>query len=301
MKRILITGLHSYIGDSVEAYLQEYNKSAGKEIYQVQKLSLRGESWKQADFGEFDSILHVAGLAHADVGGMSEKEKRQYYEINCDLAVAAARKAGEEGAGQFIYMSSVIVYGDSAGVGRKKHITEDTKPAPAGFYGDSKWQAEQKLRQLETEDFRVAVVRCPMVYGKGSRGNYSLLCRLAKKMPVFPRVENARSMIYIENLTEFLRLLSESREGGVFFPQNGEYVDTCTMVSLIRQCEGKKVRLWRIGSPFVRLASVMPGRVGRLVNKAFGSFTIDQKLSSGPIKGYQRYTLEESIRRANEG
>lgn len=301
MKRILITGLHSYIGDAMEAYLQEYNKSAGKEMYRTEKLSLRGENWKQTDFGKFDSVLHVAGIAHADVSRVSAKEQRQYYEINCDLAVAAASRAREDGAGQFIYMSSVIVYGDSAGVGRKKHITEDTPPAPAGFYGDSKWQAEQKLAQLQTEKFHVAVVRCPMVYGRGSRGNYSLLCRLAKKMPVFPRVENVRSMIYIENLTEFLRLLAESREGGIFFPQNREYVDTCNMVRLIRQCGGKTLRLWGIGKPFVYLASAMPGRIGRLVNKAFGSLTIDQKLSNEPITGYQIYSLEESIRRANEG
>ncbi|MCM1568130.1 MAG: NAD-dependent epimerase/dehydratase family protein [Roseburia sp.] len=301
MKSILLTGLHSYIGDSVEAYLQEYHKKPGKEVYRTEKISLRGEEWKQADFGRFDAILHVAGLAHADVGRVSEEEKKRYYETNCDLAEEAARKAKADGAGQFIYMSSVIVYGDSAKVGGTKHITGDTLPAPADFYGDSKWQAEQRLTQLASEDFSVAIVRTPMVYGRGSRGNYPLLCKLADKMPVFPKVGNARSMIYIENLAEFLRLLVESGEGGIFWPQNREYTDTGVMVKLIRESRGKKMRLWSIGRPFVYLASRLPGKPGKLVNKAFGSLTIEQELSNRRITGYQLYSLEESIRRTHEG
>lgn len=300
VKRILITGKGSYLGGSVERYLQQYNSIHGSEMYRVDTISLRDESWKNADFSVYDTVLHMVGMAHADIGNVSEETKKKYYEINCDLAVMAARKAKEDGAAQFIYMSSVIVYGDSAGVGKEKNITPDTKPAPANFYGDSKWQAEQKLNELSDDNFSVAIVRSPMVYGRGSKGNYPLLARLAEKMPVFPDIKNRRSMIYVENLAEFLRLLTERGEGGTFLPQNAEYVTTCEMVQAIGAVMGKKVIPCSILNPFVYIASHVPGKIGGLANKAFGSLTIDQGLSYRSISGYQIYSLEESIRRTHE-
>ena len=93
----------------------------------------------------------MTGKAHADIGNLTEEEKQEYYTVNCDLACEAAKKAAEDGAGQYIYLSSIIVYGDSSNGGGAVHITKDTKPAPSNFYGDSKWQAEQKLQALFEE------------------------------------------------------------------------------------------------------------------------------------------------------
>lgn len=300
--RIGITGLHSYIGNAVEQYLKSYDESLENpgEGYEIQKLSLRDEHWQESSFQGMQSILHVAGIAHADVGGADEEEKKRYYEVNCDLAVAVAKKAKAEGVKQFIYMSSVIVYGESAPLGKKKHITADTLPAPANFYGDSKWQAEQKLKELQDDQFHVAIVRCPMVYGKDSKGNYRLLAKLAGKLPIFPKVKNERSMIYIENLGEFLRRLLEDGEGGLFLPQNQEYTSTSFMVAKIRNAMGKKIWLCSLMAPFVHCISLFPGKIGKLSTKAFGSMTIDREFGDGRIKGYQLYTLEESIRRIHE-
>lgn len=300
MKRILITGKGSYLGRSVERYLREYNTTHGSEAYCVDMISLRDESWKNTDFSAYDTVLHMVGMAHADVGNVLEETKKKYYEINCDLAVMTAKKAKDDGVAQFIYMSSVIVYGDSAGIGKKKNITSDTKPSPANFYGDSKWQAEQKLEELSDDNFSVAIIRSPMVYGSGSKGNYPLLVKLAEKMPVFPDIKNKRSMIYVENLAEFLRLLAERGVGGTFFPQNAEYVTTCEMVQAIAAASGRKIIPCRILNPFVYIASIVPGKIGRLACKAFGSLTVDQGLSLRMISGYQIYSLEESIRRTHE-
>lgn len=300
MKRILITGERSYIGTSVERYLQEYNAEQGRELYRIDTISLRDESWENYDFSCYDTVFHVAGKAHADVGKVSEETKAEYYRVNRDLALTAAQKAKRQGVRQFIYMSSIIVYGDSAPAGKEKQITEATFPAPANFYGDSKWQAEQGLRTLETEEFRVAVLRPPMIYGKGSKGNYPLLAKLAAKTPVFPNVRNLRSMLYVENLAEFVRLLIEDGRGGTFFPQNQEYVTTAQMVQAIGEVRGRRVRLWSVLNPFVHLAAHIPGKIGRLAGKAFGSLTIDQSLSCREIDGYCRYSLEESIRRTEQ-
>ncbi len=297
MKQILITGVHSYIGTSVDEYLARYNAEQGRELYRVRALSLRDEIWENESWGSYDCIFHMAGLAHADIGHMSEEEKARYYEVNRDLAVRAAQKARRDGVGQFVYMSSVIVYGDSAPVGKRKHITQETLPAPTNFYGDSKWQAEQALRKLADESFAVALVRAPMIYGRDSRGNFPLLAKLAGRLPLFPDIDNERSVLYVENLAEFLRLLAESGRGGVFFPQNGEYATTAQLVLMIGEARGRRIRLWRGLNPFVRLAGKLPGRVGRMADKAFGSLTVDQALSVRDFDGYQRYSLEESIGR----
>lgn len=289
MKKILITGINSYIGNSLERYLAAYQKDhkeaahqedRNEAAYQIDRISLRDDTWKQISFTGYDAIFHVAGIAHADVGKVSDEAKAMYYRINCDLAEQAASKAKAEGVKQFIYMSSVIVYGDSAPVGQRKYITADTKPDPANFYGDSKYQAELKLQKLQTDDFRIAIIRAPMIYGKGSKGNFSLLVKLAAKAPVFPDIQNERSMLYMENLAEFIRRLTEAGSGGTFFPQNAEYVTTAEMVRLIGETLGRKVRLWKVLNPFVKLASNIPGKIGGMTNKAFGSLTVDKGLSS---------------------
>ena len=297
MKRILITGADSYVGCSVERYLLEYNGAQGRELYRIDTISMLDETWKNYDFAPYDTVFHVAGIAHADVGKVSEETKALYYRVNRDLALETAQKAREQGVEQFIYMSSVIIYGDSAPLGSKKHITQNTPPAPANFYGDSKWQAEKGLRRLETETFHVAVLRPPMIYGKGSKGNYPVLSSLAGRLPVCPAVVNERSMLYVENLAEFVRLLIDSGCGGIFYPQNAEYTVTAQMICLIGAVKGKRVRLWRILNPFVTLAAKLPGKVSGLINKAFGNLTIDQSLSTRDFDGYRIYSLEESIRR----
>ena len=298
MKRILITGINSYIGNAVERYLMEYNAYEGRELYRVDKISLRDDTWEFMSFAPYDTILHVAGIAHADIGRVSEETKALYYQVNCDLAVKVAEKAKAEGVRQFVYMSSVIVYGDSAGVGKSKHITEQTQPHPANFYGDSKWQAEQKLQALADSAFHIAIIRSPMVYGRNSKGNFPLLVKLAEKMPVFPDIPNERSMLYVENLGEFLRQLIDSGKGGIFFPQNAEYTTTAQMVQAIAEEKGKQIRLWKVLNPLVKLAAALPGKIGGMANKAFGSMTIDRTLSLQHFSSYQIYTLQESIKRS---
>lgn len=299
MKRILITGLNSYIGTNVDRYLQEYNDSQGTESYQVERISQKDDKWELIDFSPYDAVLDVTGIAHTDVGKVSEQEKENYYRINCDLAVQTAQKAKKEGVKQFIYLSSIIIYGESAPVGQQKHITRETLPAPANFYGDSKLQAENGLAPLEDENFKVAIVRLPFVYGPGSKGNYRVMAKLAKCLPVFSTIPNQRSMIYIENLNEFLRLLVEEQAGGLWFPQNAEYGTTVEMVRWISKAQQKKIFFCNWLNPMVRLISKIPGKVGRIANKAFGNLTYDMEMSKD-MKGYQIYSMAESIAKTEE-
>lgn len=309
MKRILITGATGYIGANVERYLMEYNAREGYEHYRVDRLFQRDAFWENYDFSPYDTILHLVGKAHVDIGNVTESVKQEYYDINCEMAVRTAAKAKAQGVPQFVYMSSVIVYGNSANVGGTKHITADTKPAPANFYGDSKWQAEQQLRELEDSNFKVAIVRSPMVYGKDSKGNFPLLVKLVGKTPVFPMIENKRSMIFIEHLAEFLRLLTDCGRGGTYLPQNDAYVTTAEMVRAIGAAKGKKIRLLKSLNFCVKVASLVPGKIGDMVNKAFGSLTIDTGLrthalekdedgSLQTIGEYQLYSFEQTMQKS---
>lgn len=285
MKKVLITGANSYIGTAVQNYLMQT-----PECYQVDTVDMLDGSWRQKDFCGYDTVFHVAGIAHADTGRISKERQALYYKVNTDLTVETAQKAKEEGVKQFIFMSSAIVYGESAPLGKTKIITRDTPPSPANSYGDSKLRAENGILPLNDELFKVVILRPPMIYGKDSKGNYPVLSKLARKLPVFPRVENQRSMLYIENLAEFVRLMIDHEEQGIFWPQNGEYSNTSKLVQLIAKAHGKRMILVPGFGWLLKLAGHFTG----LVNKAFGSLCYEESMSSYRC-AYQKYSLEESI------
>ncbi len=291
MKKILITGAGSYIGTSFEKYIKANHPNE----FEIDTVDMMDGSWREKDFSGYDSVFHVAGIAHADTGKVSDEDQELYYKVNSELTVETAEKAKREGIRQFIFMSSAIVYGDSAPIGKSKVITRDTEPYPANFYGDSKLQAEKGLAPLQDGGFDIVILRPPMIYGKGSRGNYPTLSRLAKKLPLFPYVENERSMLYIENLCEFVYLMIKNGERGVFHPQNGEYSRTCELIKLIAEANGKRARTVKGFGWALKLMSRMTG----LVNKAFGSLTYDMSISEYR-ENYRVCDLKESIERTEK-
>lgn len=156
--------------------------------------------WKNFDFSGFDVVYHVAGLAHSTP---DESQRDFYYQVNTELAYQTARKAAKEGVSQFIFMSSIIVYG-SGKVGQKRVITKDTSLNPDNFYGDSKKQAEEKILSIPGS-MKIVILRPPMIYGPKSKGNYPLLAKFAGKTPVFPTIKNERSMLFVGNLALFVK------------------------------------------------------------------------------------------------
>ena len=292
MIRILITGANSYIGTSFANYLAQ-PEFAGK--YQVATLDMIGDAWRSHDFSQYDTVYHVAGIAHSDSGKISDERAKLYYAVNTDLTVECAKKAKDAGVKQFIFMSSAIVYGDSAPIGKEKLITRDTPVNPANCYGDSKVQAENGIRPLDCDTFRVVILRPPMIFGKGSKGNYPLLSKLARKLPAFPKVENKRSMLYIGNLVEFVRLMIENGEHGTFWPQNPQYSNTSEVISLIAKAHNKRCVLIPGFGWVLKLMSHATG----LVNKALGNLAYDQALSVYK-EPYQKFSLQEAIERTEK-
>lgn len=290
MKKILITGANSYIGTSFEKYMAQFGDK-----YQIDTVDMIDGTWRKKDFSGYDSVFHVAGIAHSDNGKISKEKEKLYYAVNTDLTVETAKKAKADGVKQFIFMSSAIVYGNSAPIGKGKRITKDTPVRSANCYGDSKVQAENGLRPLNDDKFKVVILRPPMIYGKGSKGNYPLMSKLAQKLPVFPYVKNKRSMLYIENLCEFVRVMIVNSERGTFWPQNKEYSNTSEMVKMIGAAHGKNVHLICGFEWSLKLLGLFTG----LVDKAFGNLYYDKSLSIYK-KNYRVCDLKESIKRTEE-
>lgn len=285
MKKILITGANSYIGTAFENYIKNYG-----EQYAVETVDMIDGSWREKDFSGYDAVYHVAGIAHSDNGKISAEKEKLYYAVNTDLTIETAKKAKADGVKQFVFMSSAIVYGNSAKLGKQKMIDKDTPVSPANCYGNSKVLAEQGILALKDESFKVVVLRPPMIYGKGSKGNYPTLSKFAQKLPLFPYVKNQRSMLYIGNLVEFVRLMIENEEDGIFFPQNSEYSNTSELVKEIGRARGRKVRLIK---GFTWALKIL-GLFTELINKAFGNLTYDLSISEYKEE-YRKYTLAQSI------
>ncbi|NBI29324.1 NAD-dependent epimerase/dehydratase family protein [Chengkuizengella marina] len=280
MKKILITGKNSYVGKSVEKWLGNY-----PDRYSIDSISLRDDSCKEMNFSEYDVLFHVAGIAHVS---SDPKMEEKYYKVNRDLTINVAKKAKANGIKQFIFMSSIIVYGDSSK--EKKIIDKTTIPRPSNFYGNSKLQAEKGITTLKSDEFKVVILRPPMIYGKGSKGNYPKLANASRKLPLFPDIDNQRSMIHIDNLCEFIKLIIENEESGLFFPQNTEYVKTSEMVRLIAEVNGGKVILTKIFNPILKLIGTKVG----LINKVFGNLIYEKSMSKYKVD-YQIRDLRKSL------
>src|SRR5690606_7124221 len=118
-------------------------------------------------------VIHVAGIAHVKE---TKENADLYYKVNRDLAFEVAKKAKNEGVKQFIFLSSMSVYGIETGI-----IKINTPTNPKTNYGRSKLEAEELISSIESDSFKVAILRPPMIYGKGCKGNYIRLANLAIK------------------------------------------------------------------------------------------------------------------------
>lgn len=281
MKKVLITGKNSYIGKSVEAWLNHY-----LDEYQVTTIDMQDKEWIDFDFSSYDSVFHVAGIAHVSTNRRFES---LYYEVNRDLVIKTALKAKKEGVTQFIFMSSMIVFSESNN--GESIIYLNTIPGSNNSYGDSKLQAEEELRKLETSNFKVVIIRPPMIYGKGSKGNYPRLAKLAVKIPVFPDYDNKRSVLHIDNLCEFVKQVIDKKMCGTFHPQNKEYVSTAELVKKIAMVHGKKIILTKLFNPLIRILSKRVAIVG----KVFGTQIYDKEMSSYENIDYQIRSFTDSI------
>ncbi len=285
MKRVLITGANSYVGTNVEKWLmREPDK------YLVKTLDMKDPNWEKFDFSNFDVVFHVAGIAH-----VSKKKSLDelYYKINRDLAIETAKKAKESGVRQFIFMSSMIIYGEDNAISDKRHI-DISKYNPLNAYGNSKLEADMAIQKLQNEKFLVSIVRTPVIYGPKCKGNFPKLLKMASMLSVVPNISNQRSMIYIDNFSEFIKLLISRSANGVFYPQNSEYMSTTKIIVTARKYLRKRTIKTRLFNLPLRFMS----KYISSIRKAYGNKTYDLNLSIEKGFNYHVVDIEESIQRS---
>ncbi len=228
MKKILVVGTNSYIGDSFGEFISQWPDS-----YTTEYIDLQDSSWEQSSFAKYDVLFHVAGIAHIKE---TKENANLYYEVNRDLSYHVAQKAKMDGVKQFVFLSSGSVYGIDTGV-----ITNNTPLAPKTHYGKSKAEAEELLITLEDATFSVVILRPLMVYGKNCKGNFQTVVKIVREFPVFPRIHNKRSLVYIDNLSSFVKLAIDQQLNGIYFPKNKEDVDTYEIATGVAEALGKKI------------------------------------------------------------
>lgn len=285
--KILITGAGSYVGESVRAYL--LNTAPAQ--FEIDAVDTMNDAWKQADFTRYDVVFHVAGIAHVNA---DPKMESLYYKVNRDLTIDVARVAKAAGVKQFVFMSSQIVFHESQSL-KTEVLTAETQPNPNGFYGDSKLQAEKGLHELECDSFKVCILRPPMIYGPNSKGNFPRLAKLATKTPIFPCWHNKRSMLYIDNLAEFVKQTVLRGLSGTFYPQNRELADTVEIIRFFAQAANHGIWITRLLNPFVWLGSFFL----QPLNKMFATYYYDPRMSKYDFE-YQVVGFEESLKRIAE-
>ena len=304
MTKVLITGAGSYVGESVKKYILASQEKVGRNSgevrepeWEIDSVDTMSDAWKQTDFSKYDVVYHVAGIAHVNA---DPKMEPLYYKVNRDLTIEIAKHAKENGVKQFIFMSSQIVFHESKSL-KTEVLTKETKPNPNGFYGDSKLQAEKGLWELapqaplKGDAMKICILRPCMIYGPNAKGNFPRLAKLATKVPVFPAWHNKRSMLYIDNLAEFVKQAIERQLEGTFYPQNREQADTVEIIRYFAKAAGHKVWITKLFNPFVWLGSF----VLQPINKMFATYYYDPEMSKADFD-YQLVSFEESLKRVAE-
>lgn len=288
IKKILVIGKGGFVSNSFVRYMDKFGAE-----YQITVISSRNHEWEQYDFTGFDAVYNASGLAHANAKDGSDE---LYYEVNGRLPGEIAAKAKAEGVPIYVTMSSQIIYGDMSGIEKKQVITADTVPTPDGIYGKSKIMGEEEVMQYADGRFKTAIIRPPMIYSENAPENFERLCKFAVKSPIFPKLYNEQSMIYADNLCELIRLIIENQAGGIYFPQEREYIQTSKLVEDISVAARKKMLITKIFNPALKTLSK---RV-RFVRKAFGSVVYDKNLSNHFDWDYCVVSYDETVRRIAE-
>ncbi len=278
MKKLLISGSNGFVGSY---FIKKY-----KDKYDIKTFSFLKDDINSLDYSDIDVVFHLSALVH-QMGGASCEE---YERVNVIQTLQLAKKAKENGAKQFVFMSTVKVYGEET----DSKYSENSICIPEDDYGKSKLKAELELQKLEDEDFKVSIIRTPIVYGYGVKANIKSLVNLVNKVPILPfgNIQNKRSMVYIGNLCYLVDVVIEQQKAGVFLASDDEPLSTSRLIELIAKNLNKKVYLIKI--PFFEsfLKLVKPSFHKRL----YGSLEVDNSITKEKLNLKNPYSVEDGIR-----
>lgn len=260
MKKVLITGAGSYIGSYIKQDLESKN-------HEVSELDVKKSDWINSDFHNLDTIVHVAAIVHKNE---KKIDPNLYEQVNCNLTIKIAEKAKNEGVKQFIFLSTMGVYGINH---KKECITKSTLISPKTEYAKSKAKAENRLLELADKNFNICILRPPLVCGENSPGNMTKLINVVKKIHVFPNICNERSYIYVSELSDYIVDCIENMKKGIFFPQSKEYMCTSEYLKEYAKENNINVIFTSIFNPLIKS---LLGK-NKTVDKVFGDLKYEKE------------------------
>jgi len=276
--KILLTGSSGFIGSYFQDNYGDKND--------ISTFSFQHDDLDKLNLTQIDTIIHLSALVH-QMGGANEEE---YERINVVSTIALAQKAKQNGVKQFIFMSSVKVYGEES----DRPYSENTKCEPKDDYGKSKLEAEKQLMKMQDDSFIVSILRTPIVYGVGVKANIQNLIKLVGKVPILPfgGIENRRSMVYIGNLCKLIDKLCETQLSGIFLAGDDRPISTTKLIELIAKELDKTIYLVKI--PFFEplLKSFKPSFHKRL----YESLEVDNRLTKEILNMKNPYSVEQGIK-----
>ncbi len=280
MQKILIIGANSFVG-------KNYQQFSNHDI--IDEVSLLEQEPEFINYAGYDAVLHLSAIVH-QTEAISEEE---YYYVNKDLVVRTAKAAKIAGVKQFVFMSTVKVYGEfkpTTGIRNEK-----SECIPNDSYGKSKYAAEIALKELENNNFTVSIVRTPLVYGEEVKANMLSLINIIHKFPILPlgNIKNLRSFTSVRNLTAYIDRIIELRASGIFIAKDMKNISTTELVEILSKAIGKKVFLLPIP---VFLASLCMKVYPRLFNRLYGDYAFENKETIRSLQFSPPETIEEGLK-----
>jgi len=279
MSKILITGFKSFVGRNYIRF---------SENNEIDEISLFENKPESIDFHRYDVVIHLVAIVHQS----AEIDEVQYMRINRDLCISVAEYAKKAGVKQFVFLSTVKVYGKfipNLGTWR-----EDSPCFPEDSYGKSKYEAEIELRRMETKGFTVSIIRTPLVYGEGVKANMLSILKLVDRFPILPlaKVMNRRSFTFAENLVAFIDRIIERNASGIFIAMDEYALSTTDLVNIISKYLDKKVILFRMPKFFVSIGSLLAPKI---FDRLFGSFDLDNSATLKALDFMPPYSTNHGI------
>ena len=284
MVKVLITGTNSFVGTN----FRKFSKFKDSE-----EISLHKNNPEDIDFSKYDVVLHLAAIVHQS-GRIDETE---YFRVNRDLCLEVALASKKAGIRQFVFLSTLKVYGTlTSGSDPRNELSVCT---PDDSYGRSKYAAECGLKKLEDKDFTVSIIRTPLVYGDGVKANMINLVKLVDYLPILPldKINNKRNFIFAENLIGFIDRIIEKRASGIFIAMDDKSISTSDLIRYISKSLGKRSLFIRMPEMLYKICfRFFPDTMDRL----FYSLDFDNSITKKVLDYSPPYSTEEGVRKMTE-
>lgn len=283
IKQVLLTGSSGFIGSQ---FCKDF-----RDQFHITPISLKKTAVEQISFLDIDVVVHCAALVHQ----MNPPPDSEYFLVNHDLSLRLAQEAKKQGVKQFIFLSTAHVFGDSGTFDHNSRLFPQSPCRPQDAYGRSKLAAENDLLQLADDQFRVSIIRPPMVYGPGAKGNIVSLVKLVKKAPLLPLGynRNRRSLIFVKNLTSFIAATIKNGTSQIYLPQDPEPISIAKLTQEIAKALGVRRVLIPIPHFLVRIFSIV---IRKQTIRLFGTLAMNSDGANKELNFHPPFSTAQGLK-----